>query len=385
MENKERRLVNWVESMDVDYNHLVQLEDYFIERLGDSRAIALTSYNYGLLPSRDGRSASSEFEISERVTGKVEIRLMRCNALTAEGCRIAYNPKQSDYLLYTHTFDYEKSRNENEIEYWDVILTVDPFKRIPTGIPDEEATPPRHPDATEHYRLSIAPKGKVNRDQLGFYHLVIGRIRQKGGRFEVDTNYIPPCSKMSSHSELLRYYERFGIYLNDIERASKIIIAKIRNRSQNSPMADHICFICQDMMRYIASIYFSYRNVGREATPVEIVNYFSTLAHTCYISLNFMSKVDKEELLKYFYEWSDVTPGSFDELLADTLGTIYEHNSIRTVMLQMESFLSTLSELWLKLSSLEYIGQHKENIVVSERSYQKETLKSRGSGWTILD
>jgi hypothetical protein len=43
-----------------------------------------------------------------------------------------------------------------------------------------------------------------------------------------------------------------------------------------------------------------------------------------------------------------------------------------------------MSELWLKLSALEYIGQHKDNIVVSERAHQTETVKSKG-GWTILD
>lgn len=88
--------------------------------------------------------------------------------------------------------------------------------------------------------------------------------------------------------------------------------------------------------------------------------------------------------MKYFYEWSDVTPGSFEELLATTLNMIYEHTNIRTMMLQIESFLSVMSELWLKLSSLEYIGQHKDNIVISERIYQNEAPKTKG-GWTILD
>jgi hypothetical protein len=45
---------------------------------------------------------------------------------------------------------------------------------------------------------------------------------------------------MCSHPDLLNYYESFGTCLNDIERASKIIIAKIRNRMQNSPLAFHI-------------------------------------------------------------------------------------------------------------------------------------------------
>jgi hypothetical protein len=384
MNNNEQKLVNWEEGMNVNYNHFLQLENYFIERLADNQASRLTKNTYGLLPAPDGKGNSGEFDISERITGQVEIKLRRCNALTAGGCRIAYNPELSDYLLYTHTFGTKKEENTSDTKYWDVILTIDPFKREPTGIPDEETSPPRHPDAVEHYRLSIAPHGKTNHNQLGMFHLVIGRIRQKGGRYEVDTNYIPPSAAMNSHPDLIQYYENFGVYLNDIEQASKKIIFKIKNRTQNSPLAYHISGMCEEMTRYIASIYFIYRNEGLYMPPVYIVNYISTLAHVCYIGLSFISKTEKEELLKYFYEWNDVTPGSFEDLLSATLGAIYEHNSIRTTMLQMESFLKLMSELCVKLSTLEYIGQHKDNIVVSERTQQNEQIKPQG-GWTMLD
>lgn len=382
-QDNEYKLVNWVEAMDVDRTHLEQTENYFINRLCDTERTRLTSYNYGLFPSPDKSNDSSEFDISERVTGKVEIRLKRCNAITSGGCRISYNPPQGNYLLYTHSLNLDNKEETSEVRYWDVILTVDPYKRIPSGIPNEEI-PPRHPEVSEYYQISIAQQGKINYEQLGEYHLTIGRIRLRGDRYEVDTNYIPPCTCIRSHSELMRYYERFGTYLNDIERASKLIIAKIRNRTQNSPIANHIAGICENMMTYIATIYFQYRNTGKDAAPVEIVNYFSTLSHISFASLNYISKPDKEELLKYFYEWSDVTPGSFEEILSNTLSIIYEHHSIRTVMLQVENFLRVISELWLKLSTLEYIGQHKENIVVSERVYQRETHTSKG-GWTILD
>lgn len=382
-QENEYKLVNWVEAMDVDKTHLEQTENYFISRLCDAEHIRLTSCNYGLLPSPDNRSDSSEFDISERVTGKVEIRLKRCNAITSGGCRISYNPPQGDYLLYTHSLNLENKEETSETRYWDVFLTVDPYKRVPTGIPNGEI-PPRHPEVSEYYQISIAQQGKINNEQLGLYHLTIGRIRLRGNRYEVDTNYIPPCTCIRSHSELIQYYERFGTYLNDIERASKLIIAKVRNRTQNSPVANHIAGVCENMMTYIATIYFQYRNTGKDAAPVEMVNYFSTLSHICFASLNYISKPEKEELLKYFYEWSDVTPGSFEEILSNTLSIIYEHHSIRSVMLQVENFLRVMSELWLKLSTLEYIGQHKENIVVSERVYQRETHTPKG-GWTILD
>ncbi|MDR2804998.1 MAG: type VI secretion system membrane-associated complex protein TssK [Dysgonamonadaceae bacterium] len=384
MQEIKHKLVNWVEGMDVSSAHFRQTENYFIERLYDNLATRLTRYNYGLLPSFDGHTASSEFDISERVTGKVEIKLRRCNALTSGGCRISYNPEQQDCIIYTHSFEQDKQTDAGTAGFWDVILSVEPFRRIPSGVPNEEETPPRHPDSMETYRLSVTPQGHTNYDRLGLYHLIIGRIRQHDGRYKVDANYIPPCTQMGSHPELQACYKRFGNYLNDVERASKIIVSKVRNRSHNSPVALHIASLCEDLMRYIAAIYFSYRNTGCEAAPVEIVNYFSTLAHIAYVGLQCAGKTDKEDLLRYFYEWSDVNPGSFEELLTETLSIIYDHNAIRPIMIQVESFMHTLSELWVKLSALEYIGQHKENIVVSERSLQPDAPRKSG-GWTILD
>ncbi len=384
MNGKEYKRVNWVEGMDVGLQQFEQSEDHFTNALCDAQAVRLNKNNFGLLPSVDGKSDSSQFDISERVTNTVEIKLRRCNAITAGGCRISYNPALIDSMIYTHSFDPDKGHDLSKTYYWDVIISADPFRRIPSGIPDIESTPPHHPDVDSFYGLSITPKDQVNPEQLGMYHLIIGRIRQRGGRYEVDSSFIPPCTSMSSHTDLIRYYELFGSLLNDIERASKIIIAKIRNRTQNSPIAIHIGSLCEDMMRYIATIYFNYRNTGIESTPVSIVNYFSTLAHTCYASLNFINKSEKEELLRYFYEWNDVTPGTFEELLSNTLGIIYNHNDITTIMIQVESFLRILSELWLKLSTLEYIGQHKDNIVVSERVQYQEQPKKAG-GWTILD
>jgi hypothetical protein len=310
--------------------------------------------------------------------------LRKCNAITIGGCRINYNPSSDETITYAHTFDRNEDFDTSKTTYWDVIITADPFRRIPSGIPSVEENPPRHPNADTYYGLSIVPMGQLNTELLGMHHLVIGRIRYFGERYVVDSSFIPPCAAMASHTDLIRYYELFASLMNDIENASKTIIAKIRNRSQNSAIANHIGAMCEDMMRYIASIYFNYRNIGLDATPVNIVNYFSTLAHICYVSMTFINKIEKEELLRYFYEWSDVKPGSFEELLSNTLSIIYDHNDIRAVMLRVESFLRTIAELWLKLSTLEYIGQHKENIVIGERTHMSPAPVKK-SNWTILD
>lgn len=383
----KKTLVNWVDGMKISKDHLVQLEDYFIDVVRDATNMRLSNHNFGLLPPYKGETLSSDFEIVERITNHVEIKLRQCNAITAGGCRININPTEySEYLILDYSFDTEEDSKylEDRNQYWDVILAVKPFDRVPIGVPDPEETPPRHPDASKGYSLFIRPAGQINAQEFGMHHLIIGRVTKVGDRYEVDSSYIPPCTSMSSHPDLKKYYERFGKLLNDIETSSHKIIQKIHERENNSDIARNINLICEHLLNYIATVYFSYRNSGRFFTPKETVNVFSSLAHICYVSINFIPKKKREEMLQYFYEWSDVTPGNFTEILTDTLEILYDHHNIRATMEQVEQFLSVFSMLWIKLSTLEYIGQHKENIVVAVKE-QKVDPGPKKTGWTMLD
>ncbi|MDR0714669.1 MAG: type VI secretion system baseplate subunit TssK [Bacteroidales bacterium] len=380
----KKRLVNWVDGMKISKKHLSQTEDYFMDIVRDAVNIRLNSYNYGLLPPYRGDKISSNFEIMERTTNHVEIELRRCNAITAGGCRIDINPRDyTGYMKLDHVFaNREKNGKEN---LWDVILIVHPFGRVPVGVPDPDETPPRHPYADKTYSLSITPSGQINAEELGMHNLIIGRIIQTpGNRFEVDHRYIPPCMSMMSHPDLKEYYEVFGKYLNDIEVSSHKIIQKILERDKPMNIAVNTQFMCEHILNYVVSIYFKYKNMGRNFSPVEITDIFASFAHICFITLNFIPKKKREEMLQYFYEWSDVTPGNFVDLLTNVLESVYDHHNIRAGMERIDTLLSMLSSLLLKLSSLEYIGQHRENVVVAVQNPKEEKVVSRSS-WTILD
>lgn len=383
----KKTLINWVDGMKISKEHLVQTEDYFVDIVRDAVNVQLNSYNYGLLPPYRGEKLSSDFEIMERITNHVEIELRQCNAITAGGCRIDINPNdESNYLRLEHLFEGDENiqKKKDENTAWDVILVVRPFDRVPMGIPDPEETPPRHPDCNKAYSLFVKPAGQINAEEFGMHHLIIGRIVKIGERYEVDKGFIPPCTNMQSHPDLKKYYERFGKYLNDIEVSSQRIIQKIVERENSIDIAKNTQQMCEHILNFIAPTYFRYRNMGRNLAPIEIVDIFSSFAHVCYVSLNFISKKKREEMLQYYYEWSDVTPGNFVEILTEMLESTYDHQNIRVIMENIESFLSVFSSLWIKLSTLEYIGQNKENIVVAEK-IQKIENQARKTGWTIID
>jgi len=382
----KKRLVNWVDGMKIAQSHLVQMEDYETDIVRDAISMQLTDNRFGLLPPYKGEQLSSDFEITNRISDNVEIKLKRCNALTSGGCRININPNEfSEYLLLKYSFesDSDYQKEDEGTALWDIILEIKPFDRSPVGIPDPEEAPPRHPDAAQEYNLYIKPAGQLSSKEFGMHYMIIGRVIKNGDRYEVDSRYIPPCTSMCSHPDLKNYYETFGQYLNDIETSSHKIIQKINDRDNNSSIAKNINGVCENLLNYIATIYFDYKNNGRFYAPDEAVNVFSSLAHVCFSAIQYMSKKEKEEMLRYFYEWSDVTPGNFTELLTDTLEIVYNHHDIRSVMELVNNFLSVFAALWIRLSSLEYIGQHKENIVVAEKKLKQVVTVSKG--WTILD
>ena len=377
----KKLLVNWVDGMKISKEHLSNTEDYFIDTVRDSVNIRLNSYNYGILPPYKGETGSSDFEIMERMTDHVEIELRRCNAITAGGCRIDINPSDSSgYLKLDHVFEESDNPQEN---VWDVILIVHPFGRVPVGVPDQDETPPRHPYANRKYILSVTSKGQINAEELGMHNLIIGRIIKSGNRYEVDRSYIPPCTSMLSHPDLKEYYERFGKYLNNIEVSSHKIIQKILERDKSLSVAVNTQFLCEHILDYVVTVFFKYKNMGRNFTPIETAELFAAFAHRCFVALNFIPKTKRDEMLQYYYEWSDVTPGNFVDLLTNMLESTYDHNNIRAIMEQMDKFLDVFSTLWVKLSSLEYIGFRRDNVVVAIQ--EKSEIPMRKSGWTILD
>jgi hypothetical protein len=88
-------------------------------------------------------------------------------------------------------------------------------------------------------------------------------------------------------------------------------------------------------------------------------------------------------MLKYFYEWKDVTPGNFEDLLMRTIDVVYDHYNIRASLEQVDGCMQVLAALWNKLAGLEFIGQRRENIVVAEQKLVEQTRVR--SSWSLLD
>lgn len=368
--NNKFKLVNWIDGMSINSDNFRQTENYFIESITDAKYNSLSNYNYGLLPLKQ-ETDTYGIRVREYITDSIEVSLDSCNAITRAGVRVKFNVDTiGEPLVNNYSPTDDPNNKDQKHTHWDIIITVNPYKREAIGELNLNEAPFRHPNARECYTLSVTPKGTLNIDEYGIFSLIVGRIHKDGNMYMYDNNYIPPSINMLSHPDLLNYYVSFADYFQSMDNASRNIISKIQNGTNSSELAQNINIMCKDIMRYIGTIHFRYKNMGKYMAPVEIVNFISTFSNTCYINLLSLSRKQKDELLKYFYEWSDVPPGTFEEVLSGALEIVYDHNDIRAVMVHCEHVLVMMKDLLNRLNRLEFIGQHKENIIVSERGGQ---------------
>lgn len=374
--------VNWVDGMKLSSAHFVDTDQHVQDLVRDARSLSIAHYNYGLLPPFPGQRSGYDIEITEKATNHVEIRVRACNAITAEGNRIDIDAT-GDFgaqLTYNHYFT---ENSEGRTIYYNIFLSVNPFERVASGIPDPEDNPPRHPDVSKGYRISLLPVADLAAGTADSYGLTIGQLMLSNGKIAVNNNYIPPSAAIISHPALTHYYEQFSILINELQLSSFTIIDKTMGKESITVLGKNIRLISEKMLDYLARLFFSYRNFGYQRSPVYLAQCFSELAHVFFTGIRHIEAKEREEMLKYFYEWRDVTPGNFEELLGRTIELIYDHQNIYASISLVEEFLKVITALWKKLATLEYIGQRRENIVVAEQQIVQQVQAKRT--WTLLD
>ena len=380
--------INWVEGMKVQKDHFIETENFIVDNLRDVASVAINNYNFGLLPPLPGSGALlSNYDVSKTATNQLQIRINNCQAITAGGVRISIGTEGITSNMLSEAINLSDDKAEglpdNLKEHYYVMLVVNPFDRVVWGNPDPEEVPVRQPYTQPKYELQLVLEHAIKVDHLGAYHLVIGRITRNGNDFAKDEAFTPPCSSVSSSDKLMQHYQAIGRAIDELQNISLQILQKILYKDQKSAVAQNIKAICQTILNYCNQHYFYFRNMAHQQPPVHLVNAVSVLSSHLYTSLQIMAEKEKEELLNYFFEWSDITPVYFLNKLSEIVEINYNHYEVGNNMQMILELLNKIVFIWQKLNTLEYIGQHKENIVVKEELLVQAAKERKG--WSILD
>lgn len=367
MSNTEFKQINWKQGMSVSSAHFIATENFLLERVLKNSALLQNRFSYGLLPME----SDSDSSMALSVVGTNEYAKLVLNSyhgITQGGYLIDFD---SDSDAVSCPCEVEGVTSE---EGWDVVLSVSPFDRNPCGEPNMQENPPRYPFVAPTYKLFIVARDKSHVNQYGPYDVVVGFLRKRDTSYKLDPSFIPPSLTMRSTDELRNTMKMFSKSISTIKNSVDLIMEKAYAQAESNNRTNvmiNILELFKELQRALSSISFKWHNNGLSLMPYQVVEIVSGLASALSTGLLFFKKSDKEEILKYFYEWNGIQPSTFEQILSDLVVVEFKQNRINESMALVEKVLKMLEELLVSLSRLDYVGQHKETIVIGVKDTEK--------------
>lgn len=373
--------VNWTDGMKISERHLIAHDDFLLDTVRDSNSLRCNNFNYGLLPINLAKGEDDTiFDVYNTATNDVQVVIKHCSALTAAGYRIELSDYKTNIKSLIRSVDDNK---ENVEEAYYILISANPFERVPFGNIDPEETPPRHPFTQTKYNIELLSESVLKNGSTGGNYLIIGKVNIKDNIAAADQNFIPPCTSIHSHPVLLSYYGAFAKSMGNLQQYALTIIQKAVKTNQNTTLANNVKSLCETLIGHFSNVYFSYRNIVPQQPPIYIVEVFSSMALHVYNNTQILATGELEEMLNYSFEWSEIAPHTLLNQLSAVAETNYDHNNCGEHLFEIQRLLRSLEIIFSKLSSLDYIGQRKENIVVNEKDITPVSKVKRG--WSLLD
>jgi len=372
--------INWVDGMKVSQRHLNDQDNFLIDTIRDANSLAITNYNYGLLPLSNEFTDKTIFDVHNTATNDVQLFIKNCSAVTLAGYRLELKDRRVSVKSLAKSLNIDE--NQMDGEYY-ILISVNPFDKVPFGEIDPEEIPPRHPNAQANYHIELLPISSLNNNHSGGNYLVIGKVDFKGNIAQVNTNFIPPCTSIQSHPALIDYYNGFAKSIGNLQQYAFKIIQKASHKNQNTSLALNVKALCTVLVDTFGDMYFQFRNIIPYQAPVFLIETFAKLALRMYNSTQVLVPGELEEMLNYSLEWSEIAPHTLLNQLSTVAETNYDHHNTGEPLLHIHQMLRSLETIFAKLSELDYIGQRKENIIVNEQEVSSNTNPKRG--WSVLD
>ncbi len=367
--------VNWENGMNISKNHFIQQENAFTDRLRDTSAVFLNNLNFGLVPvgAESDLTVKTVFKIDNQ--NFLKTKIFCCRAITQGGARIEINEEQQLPELKTDlTHEIELSKSEEGADFF-ILLSVDPFNRQVFGELDAEEDPPRYPFTLPGYKVNVVAEKVLSKEGVHPLSFFIGKMRIEQGTPEIYEDYIPPCMKVKSHQKLTEFSDLVEKFFSQVELNLLSIIRKIKDKNQDTSLAKSVLSLSENLLRYVTENHLKLHWELPEKPPVFLFVYIANAARVIRNTIDAEAASNKEELLNYFTNWSELKQGDFEKLLVYCINFEYNHYDILFSIEQFSEFMQIVGLLFEKLESLAYIGKKKEtNIFVKEQKTKRSFL-----------
>ncbi|RPD44685.1 hypothetical protein DNI29_21385 [Hymenobacter sediminis] len=355
--------VNWVDGMKISRRHFTELEQFTTEHLRDATAVGLSAHRYGLLPTDGHGLPSLELLLNVNQQQEIQARLLYCRAVTAGGARIEITSANEPLTLHTSLAQLLQEFNLTATEQlrFSVVVSVNPYVRVPMGQPAVEEVPPRHPYTRPEYQLSIVPTQQVNTSAVSSFHLVVGELLYAEGALRVVTGYIPPSTALASHPDLLKWLHQLEHVLQEVETDAFKVIHKVKLRAdKKSALSEHVHFLAERTVFALAQHLTSFHLSAAEQPPIYLLDALMRMGKQVKTTLECLTEAEREELLKYIEQWSETVPAILLNALQGVVTMRYDHHRVHEHLAQHLSLWQLLATIFRQLTQLEYIGKNKE-------------------------
>lgn len=367
MNKIEHLPINWVNGLKLTAGHF--LGNYYntMDTIYKSTEGWLTDYNYGLGRTFGDSNDSIEFEINGESLETLSVRLKSCNALTRNGLPIIYYENLYGDNVPTATL-IENGYSTVKDNSFFILVSVNPYEMLPIGEPDPEESPLHHPNVLPKIGLHIIPRSQVNKAFYNKNFLVVGEIKVHGNAFSVNRQYIPPLQKAAYHDGVKTFINQLAYTLHTIKENIRLIYNRNISDKRRDVLANNTFMLCEAFNSFYNNRIFFIEQVSGEQPPIFLIQTVNELANNLASALQTITETDREELLQYYYEWTNITPSDFMRSMENVIGITYDHMDIGLSLKVLGEFMTLLSKMFHKMSELEYIGLVRENIVVGEES-----------------
>lgn len=350
----ENRLVNWKDGMMLSADHLFKTEDYFFEYISELGAAVLETNGYGLMERPVDDRLVTAYESN---SGELYISVLPMLYLT-EGGHIIHIP-HGEALDYITTGLVQAKEDER----YAVLVNLHPDKRSEFGEADTDEQPPRVQWSRVKLSVSLHPFSSIK--SVGNSSAVVGVIRKLSGSWTVDKNYIAPVSKVKYSRELCERLQLIHTNMDRLIALSATIIDKIYLRGREYSLADNIFRFVSLLLGLLEEGRFFFMSKKYDISPYEIRLFFSRISGGMIAFMKSLSAGQRGELLDYVNEWCLIPPGIFMRGAEQVSEADYCQTDIAVSFFKIEDYIRSLLVFMEQLVKLEFVGQRKENIVIS--------------------
>ena len=126
-----------------------------------------------------------------------------------------------------------------------------------------------------------------------------------------------------------------------------------------------------------------------EMPPVYLIENFGRFAYLIRFTLERMPPKDKEELLAYFAEWTDMNISQINEKISGMIRSEYRHDDIQESLSKADEFMTMIHTIFSKLNALDFIGKKKGGgafvtELPADQAKQEIKPQDQKKGWSFL-